>query len=178
MANDPRAILSMGMSKLLHELISRDFDDIRGSHIAATIPLSERLLNEAASFRTQRAKGRIQQFDIQIGNDNYLQVGMKVAVGPFSKWFRPEVVVHAQAQPAVIVLTLASREYAGLMWLADLFAKELIPKGLSIRGRQVTVELAALPVLAEYRDLLRYLNDLNVVTDRGTMAIAFEATIN
>jgi hypothetical protein len=168
----------MGMSKLLYGLISRDFDDIRGSHISATIPLTERLLNEAASFRTRRTSGRIQQFDIQIGSDNYLQVGMKVTVGPFSKWFRPEVVVHAQAQPAAIVLTLASREYAGLMWLADLFAKELIPKGLSIRGREVTVELAALPVLDEYRDLLRYLKNLNVTTNRGIMAIALEATIN
>jgi hypothetical protein len=166
------------MSRLLHGLVSGNFEDIRGTQIAATIPITEHLLNEIAAGGISQTRGRIQQFDIQIGSDNYLQIGMKVAVGPFSKWFRPELVVSARAQPPVLVLTLASREYSGLIWLAELFAKEVIPRGLSIRGSQVVVELDSIPPLVPYREILRHLTALDATTSRGIMRITFQAKID
>jgi hypothetical protein len=166
------------MNRVLNALIARKFDDVRGARIAGTIPVNEKVLNEAASRRIFQTRGRIQQFDIQIGTGNYLQVGMKVAVGPFSKWFRPEVTVAAQAQPALLAVTLASREYAALMWLVELFAKELFPRGLTIRGKQVIVDIGALPAFEQYKDLLPYIKKFDISSTRGVLAIAVEISID
>ncbi len=166
------------MSKVLSALISRKFDDVRGAHIAANIPLTEKVLNEAASLRTSQARGRIQQFDIQVGTGNYLQLGIKVAVGPFSKWFRPEVTVATQAQPPTIIVTLVSREYAALMWVVELFAKELFPRGLTIQGKQILVDIGALPAMAEYRELLLYIKKLEVSSMRGVLSVAMDIKID
>ena len=95
--------------------------------------------------------GRIKQFDIQVGAENYLQLGIQVAVGPFTKWFRPEVIVTTETP--VILFTLASREYAGLMWLAELFAKEILPSGVRINGNQITLDLREAPQLAPYPEV-------------------------
>ncbi|HYI94903.1 MAG TPA: hypothetical protein VEX68_15270 [Bryobacteraceae bacterium] len=164
--------------KLLDGLSARKFEDIRGARINGAIPVTEKALNEAVSSRISAAHGRIQQVGIQIGSDNYLEMGIKVAVGPFSKWFRPEVTLRAQAQPALIVVTLASREYAPLMWLVELFAKELFPKGLTIRDQQIVVNIAELPAIAEYNELLGYLKKLDISSGPGAMSLLFEIEIN
>jgi len=164
--------------KVLTALTARQFDDVRGARMSGAIPITEKALNEAVSSRISVARGRIRQVEIQIGSDNHLEMGIKVAVGPFSKWFRPEVTLRAQAQPALIIVTLASREYAPLMWLVELFAKEVFPKGLAIRDQQFIVNIAELPAIAEYKDLLRYLKRLDISSTRGAMSLLFDLEIN
>lgn len=166
------------MRKVLDGLISRNFEDIRGTRVVGSIPVTEALLDKAARQQISQTRGRIQEFDIQIGKDNFLEVGMKVAVGPFSKWFRPEVKIETQAQPALILFTLASREYAGVMWLAELFAKELLPKGFVLRGRQLILDLSAMTELSTHGRLTQHIKALDVTTTRGAMTIAFELRID
>ena len=164
--------------KVLTALSARQFDDVRGTRVTGSIPITEKALNEAVSGRVSATPGRIQQVEIQIGSDNYLEMGIKVAVGPFSKWFRPEVTLQAQAQPALILITLASREYAPLMWLVELFAKELFPKGLTIRDQQIIVNIAELPAMAEYKELLRYVKRLDISSTRGALTLLFDVKID
>ena len=164
--------------KVFTTLAARQFDDVRGARVTGSIPITEKALNEDVAQRVSATRGRIQQVAIQIGSDNYLEMGIKVAVGPFAKWFRPEVTLRAEAQPALIVVTLASREYAPLMWLVELFAQELFPRGLTIRDQQIIVNIAELPAIAEYKELLRYLKKLDVSSTRGTLSLLFDVEIN
>jgi hypothetical protein len=156
--------------------MSRNLADLSGAKIKGSIPLGEKILNDIANQQIAERPGRIKHFDIQVGAENYLQLGIQVAVGPFTKWFRPEVIVTTETP--VILFTLASREYAGLMWLAELFAKEVLPSGVRINGNQVTLDLREAPQLAPYRKLLSYLKALRVSSRTGTLVIEFDYRID
>ena len=152
-----------------------DMADFRGATITGSIPVTEKVLNELANEQVSDRSGRIQQFDIQVGRDNYLQVGVKVKVGPFSKWFRPELVVAPSAQAHRLVLSLASHQYAGLLWIAELFARERLPQGFSVQSGQMVFDFAAMPAIARY---VAYLQSLQITTQRGTVFLSFHVRMN
>ena len=64
--------------------------------------------------------------DISIGRDNYIQAGVKVKVGPFHKWFRPELVVSSSTQSGRVVLEIVTPGYAGLLWIGDWLKERLL----------------------------------------------------
>lgn len=164
------------MNTVLQRLISRNLADLHGASLTGTIPVPEKVLTAAANDAIAARPGRIKQFDIQVGTDNYLQIGVQVSVGPFTKWFRPEVIVTAEAP--VVTFTIASSEYASMMWIAELFAKELLPRGVRLSGRQVALDLRDVPQLSPYRRLLAYLKELRVSTRRGTLVAVFDVRID
>jgi hypothetical protein len=147
----------------------------QGASASGSIPLTEKVLNELANAQASGRSGRIQQLDIQIGRDNYLQIGIKVKVGPFSRWFRPELTIASSVQDRRVVLSVASPQYAGLLWLADLLIKERLPQGLSVRGKDLILDLAAVPVLAAY---MAYLRSLQITTQRGSLLLSFQVRID
>jgi hypothetical protein len=147
----------------------------QGASASGSIPLTEKVLNELANAQASGRSGRIQQLDIQIGRDNYLQIGIKVRVGPFSRWFRPELTIASSVQDRRVVLSVASPQYAGLLWLADLLIKERLPQGLSVRGKDLTLDLTAVPVLAAY---MAYLRSLQITTQRGSLLLSFQVRID
>lgn len=163
------------MINVLRRLLSSDLALLEGTEIRGSIPLPERVLTEMANQRIAARPGRIKQFDIQVGSDSYLQIGVRASIGPFTRWFRPEMIVSADSP--VIYFKLASPEYAGLMWLAELFARELLPKGVRIEGRQIRLDLRDVPQLAPYRNLLAHLRSLEVSSTRGTLVAGFDFRI-
>jgi hypothetical protein len=147
----------------------------QGASASGTIPLTEKVLNELANASLAERPGRIQQFEIQIGRDNYLQAGVNVRVGPFSKWFRPELAVAPSMQRNRVVISVVSPQYAGLLWIADLLIRERLPKGLSVQGRDLIVDVAALSGIARYAG---YLHSLQIRTERGVLLLSFEARVD
>ena len=91
---------------------SIDLAQFRGTIISGSIPVTEKLLNEVANSLVSERQGRVRQVDIQIGRDNYVQAGVKVKVGPFHKWFRPELVVSSSTQSGRVVLEIVTPGYA------------------------------------------------------------------
>jgi len=160
------------MTRVLEKILSRDFADLAGAEVRGTIPLTEAVLNEAANHAIARQGGRIKRVDLQVGTENHLEVGVQVSVGPFSKWFRPELVVGQRLLPGsqTLVISLASSKYAGVIWLVELFAKQMVPEGVTIRGGDVFIDLSGLPHT-------RHLRSLDITTRRGTLFIAFELRI-
>jgi len=151
---------------------TRVIDILQSASVKGSVPITERVLNEVANQAIAAKPGRVKQFDIQIGTENYLEAGVRVSIGPITKWFRPEIVVTAAA--SVITFTLASREYGSVMWLAELFAKERLPAGVRINGRQITLDLRDVPQLAAFRSLLNGLTFTSITTRKGTMVVDFE----
>ena len=91
---------------------TRVIDVLQSASVKGSVPITERVLNEVANQAIAAKPGRVKQFDIQIGTENYLEAGVRVSIGPITKWFRPEIVVTAAA--SVITFTLASREYGSV----------------------------------------------------------------
>lgn len=160
------------MTRVLEKILSRDFADLAGAEVRGTIPLTESILNEAANHAVTRQGGRIKRIDLQVGTENHLEAGFQVSVGPFSKWFRPELVIGERLLPGsqTLVVSLASPKYAGLMWLVELFARQVMPEAVTIRGGDIFVDLATLPHA-------RHLRSLEITTARGVLSIAFELRI-
>ena len=148
--------------------------DFEGTTASGSIPISERLLNEVASALLSNRPGRIQQITIQIGRDNYLQVGVQVKVGPFKKWFRPELLVSSTDPPGYVVLEIATPEYAGFVWIGDLI-KGRLPRGLTIQNRCLVFELSAIP---DFGQFARHLRRFQITSVRGSLLVSFELRID
>jgi hypothetical protein len=165
------------MNQVIEAVIAREYSDLQGTRIAATIPITESVLNTAANSKLGTQRGPVRAVDIQIGNQNYLEIGLKTAAGPFTKWFRPEVIIERQSVPPTIVLTFASAGYAGALRIVDLLAKEFLPGGIVIRGRQIVVDLAAILANTEYRSIARHIRSLDIETTKGKLVLHLELEI-
>ena len=149
--------------------------EFQGASVSGSVPITEKVLNEFANLYLSERSGRIEQVDIQIGRDNWLQAGVRIKIGPFSKWFRPELVLEPPAQAHKLVLSIASPKYAGFLWIADLLAKERLPQGLTIQGARMILDFAAIPDTAPY---IAHLQSLRITTQRGTIFLSFHLRIN
>ena len=149
---------------------SIDLAQFRGTIVSGSIPVTEKLLNEVFNSLVAERQGRVRQVDIQIGRDNYIQAGVKVKVGPFHKWFRPELVVSSSTQSGRVVLEIVTPGYAGLLWIGD-WLKEHLPEGVSIRERRIFFDLVAIPLIGPFA---QYLRRLQFTSERGSLLVSFE----
>jgi hypothetical protein len=168
------------MTRALRSVLSRNFEDIRGAHVAGTLPISEDLINAALNEEIQAPHGPVQQFEVRIGENNRLQVGLRVAVGPFSKWFRPELHVDPQAldgQTPVIRFIIASSHYGILVGLIERLSKGKLPMGVRIENQRISIDLGSVPQTAAYRQFFQHLKQLVITTRSGVISIDFEAKV-
>jgi hypothetical protein len=169
------------MTPTVAAVASGNLTAFEGAQVEGTIPVRQSLLNEALQQSTASGRGRVKQIELRIGANNVLECGVRIAVGPFAKWFRPQVILTPQIvtdKGPIVVLTVASGEYVGLMWIAQIFATEYFPRGFSIDGRQIAVDLAAIPQMAPVRPILRFLRNLTVRTTPGLLLIDFDLKVN
>jgi hypothetical protein len=155
-------------------IASTDLAEFQGATASGSIPINERLLNDLANAVLSNHPGRIRQVAIQIGRDNYLQVGVQVKVGPFNKWFRPEFVVSSTDPPGYVVLEIATPEYAGFLWIGDVI-KGRLPRGLTIQNRRLVLDLSAIP---DFGQFARHLRRLQITSVRGSLLVSFELRID
>ena len=152
-----------------------------GAQIEGTIPIRQNLLNDALQEGVAKSRGRVKDIELRIGSNNLLEIGLRIAVGPFAKWFRPQMILTPQiltGRGPVLVLTVASNEYLGLMWIAQVFATEFFPRGVTIDGRQISLDLASIPQMAPVRPVLRYLRNLTARTVPGILFIDFDVKVS
>ena len=168
------------MGSLLQIILSRDLDGIRGTHIAGTAPIRQELINAALNEEISEQRGAVQQFDLRILDNNRLQVGVRAALGPFSKWFRPEVIVAPQAlgsRAPLLLLTITSH-YGVMVRLIELLAKGRLPPGVVVRNQQLSIDFGILPQTAAYRQFFEHLKQLVITTRLGVLSVDFELKID
>ena len=142
------------MLKLFQIVLERNLADLRGAHVAGTVPVREELINAALNEEIETRRGPIQQFEVRVRENNNLQVGLRLTIGPFSRWFRPELIIDAQAlrsQSPVLLFIIAQAHYGAAARLVALLSKGKLPAGVHIKNRQVEVDLGSLPQIASYR---------------------------
>ena len=146
--------------------------------MSARIPIRQSIINEL--LRDTGRSGRIQQLEVAIYRENLLQVSVRVAVGPFAKWFRPEFILTPQVvagNSARIVLTVASPQYRSLMWIAEAFAAQYFPRGFDVDGGQIRVDLTQIPQMEPMRAYLRYVQTMHVRTMDGVAILSCDVKI-
>ena len=169
------------MTPTLAAAASGNLAAFEGAQITGTIPIRQSLLNDGLKQATAKSRGRVKEIELRIGSNNLIECGVRIAVGPFAKWFRPQMILTPQIltkSGAVVVLTVASNEYLGLMWIAQVFAAEFFPRGVTIDGRQITLDLAAIPQMAAMRSVLRHLRNLSARTTPGVIVMDFDLKVN
>ena len=167
--------------RAIDHLLSRNLADVRGTHIVGTLPVREDVLNTALTRQLASRRGRIQQMEIRIRDNNRLEVAVRVAVGPFARWFRPELILNEQAiwsQSPMVIITFASAQYGAFISLIEPFAKELLPGGFYVKGRQIAIDFAGIPQAAKYRSHFQHLKELKLRTVAGKLSISFEVRVD
>jgi hypothetical protein len=157
-----------------------NFDDVRGARVTGRLPVPAGQVNAALSGVIRRRQGRITQVNVEIRENNCLAIGLKVAIGPFWKWLRPELKIERRGiwdGSPVVILELSSARYGALSSIIEIFAKELLPAGVRIAGRQIVIDLLSIPRMAAYRPYLEHLKDLQMTTEQGRLWIDFDLSV-
>jgi hypothetical protein len=153
---------------------------IPGAHASGIVPLKEAVINELVNLPLRIRPSRIQQIEVRLGDGNRMQIGLKVAIGPFTRWFRPEVILDRQALwsngPGVL-LRIVSSQYGALSRIVELLGKGALPPGVHLGSNQVAVEFAALPQASPFHELLRFISRLDLKTSPGVLLIDFELKV-
>jgi hypothetical protein len=162
----------------LKELVAGDLSDVQGAQATGAVPITESLINTALN---QAPRGPIQEFDIRIGDNNRLQAGVRVSIGPFSKWFRPELVLDEQAMwgdSPGLLFTISDAHYGAVGRIFETFARGALPPGVQIGNNKVAVDLGAMPQAAAYRHLFRHIKRLRLITRPGVIWADFELRVD
>jgi hypothetical protein len=153
-------------------------EDFAGASVSARIPIRESVIN--AFLRGADKSGRVQQIEVAVRRENLLHVGVRVAVGPFVKWFRPELILSPQVvagNSARVVLTVASPQYRSLMWIAEVFAAQYFPRGFNVDGGQIRIDLTQIPQMEPMRAYLGYVQTMQVRTVDGVAILSCDLKI-
>jgi hypothetical protein len=165
---------------VLQDVISRDLEDFQGARVTGTVPVTERLINTSLDDALRRKPGRIDQIEIRILSDNRLQLGVHLVIGPFTKWFRPELILDSQAlwsNAPVLVFTISESHYGALARLIETFASGALPPGVYIRNKQVVIDFRSVPQTQDYSRLFKHMRRLQITTEPQVLRIDFELQV-
>lgn len=131
---------------LLHEQLSTGFADLEGARISATLPVSERLINEAIA-RGLPPGGAVRMVYVRPREGNRFEVQIKLARPAFLPAVSITATVERQAIiPGSPILILRLSSLPGLISAAGFGAGffKVLPPGVTLDGDRVNVDLRAL----------------------------------
>jgi hypothetical protein len=170
---DPRLI------DLLRRQEASGFVDLSGAVAGATIPISDRLINQVIAESLPRA-GRIQQLRVKAVPGNQLAVRVTLSKPRFLPPLNLTVSIEQQPElPDSPIIGLRLSGGGGLMALAGPVATlfDALPPGVRMDKERVFVHLGT--ILAEHglQSWLRYVEHLSVATGEGTVIISVAARV-
>jgi hypothetical protein len=131
---------------LVREQLATDFVDLEGAHLSATVPIAERLINEAIA-RGLPPDGALRSLHVHPRDGNCFDVQIKLAKPSFLPAVNVTAVVDRQARiPESPVLVLRLSSVPGLISAAGFGAGlfNVLPPGVTLDGDRVNVDLRVL----------------------------------
>jgi hypothetical protein len=163
---------------ILGSLQSTGFHDLSGARVSASIPVSERLINElVAASMPSHVPVREAHVHPEAGNRFAVRLTPKSA-------FLPSLTIKLviERQPDLpgspeLVLRLAS--LGGLFGIAAgaFPIAQMLPPGVRLEGELIYVDLRAMAAQRGAADLVQYLRQLRVTTEDGRAILQMEASI-
>lgn len=163
---------------ILHALRSTGFRDLSDARLSATVPVSERLINEiVATTLPPSVPVRELHVHPEAGD------GFAVRVSPRSGLLPSltiKLTIHRQpALPDAPVLVLRLATLGGLFGIAAaaLPIAQMLPPGVRLEGEYVQVDLAAIAAQQGFADVLPFVRALRVTTEPGRAILHLDAAV-
>jgi hypothetical protein len=171
------------MNPLLFELLQRQIrarcPDLTGGEASATIPASDRLLNEAIAFMLPSG-GRIREVQLQSEDGNRLTARVRLSSPGFLPAIPVTFVIEEQPvlpQRPVLGLRLSSSSGLVAMAMSALSSFVTLPPGIAIEGERIQVDIGRLLAERNLQEVLDYVTDLRVSTRAGAVVIDVRAAV-
>lgn len=154
------------------------FEDLRGAEVSATVPVSERLLNEIVQ-EAMPPSAPVRDIHISPQAGDRFLVRARLGASPLLPAFKVSVAIERQPDlPSSPVLVLRL-ELGALMSLAGpaLRFLDALPPGIRMEGDRISVDI---PLLLEQRGMRSYLDhleQLRVNTTDGALVLSFRARV-
>lgn len=153
-------------------LQAAEFEDLRGAEASATIPISERLLNEAIQEMLPRS-ARVRDLRVTAQAGDRFAVRARIGSSPLLPAVNFSVRIERQPDlPSSPVLVL-KLEFGGLLSLAGPALRffDALPPGLRIEHDRLYVDLAALAERRQLGSYLKFISALRVNTIDGAVVL-------
>jgi hypothetical protein len=172
------------MDAALIDLLQRQqrdgFPDLAGAEIAATIPISERLINEAVA-RTLPPGGKVRSVLVMVEDGNQVTAEIRLSGPRFLPAIPMTFAIEDQPQlPDRPTLGLRLAKASGLVgMIASLFPSvaSLLPPGVAMDGDRILIDIRRLLIERNLESWLAYVTDLRVNTRAGAVVLDVRARI-
>lgn len=164
------------LTTLLLNLRSDRFRDLAGARVSASIPVSERLLNEIVSATMPK---NLPVRDVTVrpepGNRFSVRIAPKAA---FLPQLTVKLVIEKQPEfPTNPRVVLRMATMGGLLGMATAAfpIANLLPAGVRLEGERIVVDLGELAHREGVVDLLDLVKDLQITTEAGLVIVHVHA---
>ena len=163
---------------ILRHLQSTGFRDLAGADVTASVPISERLLNEfvAAALANNRHL-REAHVHPETGNRFAVRVAPRAAMLP-SLTIKLEIERQPELpQSPELVLRMATMGGLFGMATAALPIAQMLPAGVRLDGEHIHIDLRTLAAQAGAGDALAFLKQLRITTEDGRVILHLRAGV-
>jgi hypothetical protein len=166
------------LTTVLLNLRGAGFRDLAGARVSASIPISERLLNEIVSA-TMPKNLPVREVTVrpEPGNRFSVRIAPKAA-------FLPQLTVKLEIEkqpqfPTVPELVLRMATMGGLLGLAGAAfpIASMLPPGVRLDGDRIVVDLRELARREGVLDLLELVRELEMTTEEGRVRVFVDTSI-
>jgi hypothetical protein len=171
------------MDAALLELLERQqrggFPDLAGAEVAATIPISERLINEAVAAMIPPG-GKVRTVRATVEERNYVTAEIRLSGPSFLPPIPVRFAIEDQPQlPDRPTLGLRLVKASGLVAMAaSLFPSVAsLPPGIAVDGDRIRIDIRRLLADRHLEGWLDYVTDLRVNTRAGAVVLDVRARI-
>jgi hypothetical protein len=172
------------MDAALVDLLQRQqrdgFPDLAGAEIVATMPISERLINEAIARMLPRG-GKVRSVRATAEDGNHVTAEIRLSGPSFLPAIPVRFAIEDQPQlPERPTLGLRLAKASGLVaMVASSFPSvaSLLPTGVAIDGDRIRIDIRRLLADRNLEGWLDYVTDLRVNTRAGVVVVDVRARI-
>jgi hypothetical protein len=171
------------MNSVLLDLLQRQqrdgFPDLGGSDVVATIPVSERLVNETVATLLPPG-GKVREVEIRAEADNRLTARVRLSASTLLPAIPVTLAIEEQPRlPEHPILSLKLAQASGFVALAasTLPSMLTLPPGISIEGEHIRLDIRRLLAERKLDGWLEYLKELRVSTRAGAIVLYLRMTI-
>jgi hypothetical protein len=165
--------------ELLQRQLRDGFPDLAGTEISATIPLSDRLINEVVAELLPKG-GKVDQLEVQAGDGD--QVAVKIRL---SARFLPAIsaTLTIDEQPVLperpfVGLKLSQSSRLLAVAASALSSTVALPPGVSMENDRIRVDVRRLLAERHLEGWLEYVTALRVNARAGALVLDVRARIN
>ena len=163
---------------LVRSLQATGFRDLAGARVSASVPVSERLINELASASIP-PNGPVRDAKVHPETGDRFSVRLTPRVGLLPAITIKLVIERQPDLPATPELVLRMATLGGLFGVAaSAFPiAQLLPPGVRLDGEHIHVDLRAMAAQRGAADFFQFLRQLRVNTEDGRVILHLEAGV-